>query len=139
MKKTKVYLDMDGTIADLYAQPNWLERLYAEDHTVFLNARAVITEEQLLKEYPLDKYDIRILSMTPLGATDDYCNLVKYAKNKWLDEHFPSLTNRIYMKYGHNKNLAYNQNAILIDDSEPVRKTWRGLAIMPTWGAALSV
>ena len=30
MKKINVYLDMDGTIADLYGQENWLEMLIEE-------------------------------------------------------------------------------------------------------------
>ncbi len=34
MKKTRVYLDMDGTIADLYNQKNWLEDLIAENEVV---------------------------------------------------------------------------------------------------------
>lgn len=137
MMKTKVYLDMDGTIADLYAIPNWLEELQKQSHEVFLVAKPVITQEQLLAEYPLDKYDIRILSMTPKGAGKTYADRVKWAKDQWLDEHFPLLKKRIYMKYGHNKNLAKNQNAILIDDSEPVRMNWRGLAVVPTWGAVV--
>ena len=29
MKKINVYLDMDGTIADLYNEKNWLEDLMA--------------------------------------------------------------------------------------------------------------
>ena len=34
MMKTKmVVFDMDGTIADLYAVPNWLQMLRAEDPT----------------------------------------------------------------------------------------------------------
>ena len=35
MKRKIVYLDMDGTIADLYGINNWLERLRDEDSTIF--------------------------------------------------------------------------------------------------------
>ena len=130
---------MDGTIADLYAQDNWLDRLIKKDITVFTTANPVITEEQLLSEYPLEQYDIRILSMTPKGADDTYHKRVAQAKDMWLDEHFPSLTKRIYMRYGHNKNVPHNHNAILIDDSDLVRHSWKGVALKPTWGAQLSI
>lgn len=136
--KTKVYLDMDGTIADLYAIDGWLDRLLEENATVFLEAKPVITEEQLFQEYPEDKYEIVILSMTPKGAVEAYCEQVAAAKDIWLDWHFPKLTDRIYMEYGHNKNQPDSHKSIIIDDSTPVRDTWAGIAINPTWGAALS-
>lgn len=137
--KTKVYLDMDGTIADLYAIENWLDRLIKQDHTVFLEAKPVITQEQLLEEYPESEYEIVILSMTPKGASQEYCERVEASKDIWLDWHFPKLTERIYMEYGHNKNQHDSHKAIIIDDSTMVRESWLGKAIMPKWGAALSI
>lgn len=126
---------MDGTIADLYAQPNWLARLRREDVTVFETAKAVTTEQDLLELFPLDTCEIIILSMTPKGATYEYCQAVIKAKDKWLDEHFPSITNRIYMEYGNDKNLPNNEKALLIDDNEVIRDSWKGVAIKPMWGA----
>ena len=77
-----------------------------------------------------------ILSMTPKGASLEYCERVKTEKDLWLSEHFPSLTKRIYKKYGHNKNLKNSANAILIDDNEIIRNNWRGVALNPAqlWG-----
>ena len=34
MKKQTIYLDMDGTIANLYGQKDWLKRLQSEDTSV---------------------------------------------------------------------------------------------------------
>jgi 5'(3')-deoxyribonucleotidase len=135
MKKT-VYLDLDGTIADLYNIENWLPRLKASDEKIFLECKPIITEAELLSHFPTDKYEIRVLSMTPLGATKEYCKNVEEQKNQWLDKFFPSLTKRIYRAYGHNKNLKNSENAILVDDSEPIRNSWRGTAINPAelWG-----
>lgn len=135
MKKI-VYLDMDGTIADLYGIENWLPRLRNEDETIFLECRPMITEADLLKSFPADEYEIRVLSMTPLGATAEYCKNVAKQKDAWLDKFFPSITKRIYRAYGHNKNLRNSANAILVDDSEPIRNSWRGIAINPAemWG-----
>ena len=136
MKKINVYLDMDGTIADLYGIENWLPRLRESDEKIFLECKPLVSEETLLACFPKDKYEIKVLSMTPLGASEEYCKNVAEQKDAWLDKYFPSITKRIYKVYGHNKNLKGSENAILIDDSEPIRNSWRGTAINPAilWG-----
>ena len=70
--KTVVYLDMDGTIANLYGIENWLGRLRNEDDTIFTECETLITEKALFDLYPVEKYEIRILSMTPKKATKRY-------------------------------------------------------------------
>lgn len=134
--KTKVYLDMDGTIVDLYGQPDWLEAIRSEASGLFLRARPLVSEKVLLEKFPREKYEIVILSMTPKDASLEYCERVKTEKDLWLSRHFPSLTKRIYKKYGHNKNLKNSANAILIDDNEIIRNNWRGVALNPAqlWG-----
>lgn len=136
MKKIKVYLDLDGTIASLYTEKDWLKRLRNEEEGLFLNLKPMINQETLLEKFPKEKYEIVILSMTPKGASLEYCERVKTEKDLWLSEHFPSLTKRIYKKYGHNKNLKNSANAILIDDNEIIRNNWRGVALNPAqlWG-----
>lgn len=136
MKKIKVYLDLDGTIASLYTEKDWLKRLHNEEEGLFLNLKPIINQETLLEKFPKEKYEIVILSMTPKGASLEYCERVKTEKDLWLSEHFPSLTKRIYKKYGHNKNLKNSANAILIDDNEIIRNNWRGVALNPAqlWG-----
>ena len=131
MNKTKVYLDMDGTIANLYGIENWLHRLRNSDENIFLECEPMISEETLFNKFPADSFDIRILSMTPMNASAEYCENVKRQKDEWLNRYFPKLTNRIYKKYGHNKNLRNSENAILIDDSEPIRNSWKGTALNP--------
>lgn len=131
MKKIKIYLDMDGTIADLYGRKTWLKDLRTEKKNTFLSLEPMISQERLLKIFPQDRYDIRILSMTPLGASKEYCIQVIKEKNEWLDIHFPLLTKRIYKRYGHNKNLKNCYNAILADDSEKIRNNWNGVALNP--------
>lgn len=135
MKKT-VYLDMDGTIANLYGIENWLPRLRAEDKTIFLECEPMISEKELLDKFPTENFEMKILSMTPLNATENYCLDVINQKNERLNKYFPSITKRIYKPYGHNKNLKNSKNAILIDDSEPIRNSWKGIAINPVelWG-----
>ena len=136
MKKIKVYLDLDGTVASLYTEKNWLKRLRDEEEGLFLNLKPIINQDKLLEIFPQERYDIRILSMTPLGASKAFCEKVVEEKNAWLDEHFPALKKRIYQKYGHNKNVKNSANAILVDDNETIRKSWKGIALNPAqlWG-----
>ena len=131
MKKQTIYLDMDGTIANLYDQKDWLKRLHEEDAAVFEECAPMVTEEEILKLFPTENFELKILSMTPKNASKNYCEKVVKAKNEWLDKFFPSFTNRIYMKYGKNKNLKNSSQAILIDDSEEIRLNFRGIALNP--------
>ena len=133
MKKQIIYLDMDGTIADLYGIENWLEGLRNEVEGLFLQCEPLITESELLVLFPNDIYELRICSMTPMNASKEYCVKVIEEKNIWLDKHFPSITHRVYMKYGNNKNLRNSRNHILIDDNETIRNTFKGKAFAPLW------
>lgn len=136
MKKTNVYLDMDGTIANLYGQTDWLGRLLKEEDNLFATCEPMTTEEVVFKHFPKDKYNVKVLSMTPKGATKNYCERVIEEKNAWLDKFFPNITERHYLPYGHNKNLKNSIKAILVDDNETIRNNFKGLAINPTelWG-----
>lgn len=130
--KKRVYLDMDGTIANLYNINNWLDRLINEDKEIFEECEPMTTQEKLFQLFPICDYEIIILSMTPKNATIEYCENVINQKNKWLDMFFPMLTKRIYLKYGNNKNLKNSKNAILIDDNETIRNTFKGIALNPS-------
>ena len=130
-KRISVYLDMDGTIADLYGQENWLEMLIAEKDGAFINCKPLTTEKVLFELFPAEKYEIKILSMTPKNATKAYCEKVIAEKNNWLDKYFPNITNRHYLPYGNNKNLKNSKNAILVDDNATIRKNFKGIALNP--------
>lgn len=133
MKKRIVYLDMDGTIANLYGQSEWLLKLRTEDTQVFEECEPLITEEELLAYFPTEKFEIRICSMTPKGATKEYCENVIEQKNNWLDKFFPTITKRYYLPYGNNKNYKNSKNCILVDDNETIRNNYKGLALYPMW------
>ncbi len=127
----KIYLDMDGTIANLYEQKNWLERLQKEDTTIFLECQPLISQKELFRLFPPNYYEIIVLSMTPYNCSKDYHKQVIEQKNQWLDLYFPLIKKRIYKKYGNNKNLKNSDKAILIDDNETIRNNFRGVAFNP--------
>lgn len=134
MKKNRrqtIYLDMDGTIADLYSEQDWLSKLRNEQSGLFSNLKPMVSESRLLELFPSNEYDIRILTMLPKGASKEYAEIVTAEKNQWLDTYFPTLKKRIFKKYGNNKNLKGSTRAVLIDDNEEIRNNFRGLAISP--------
>lgn len=127
----KVYLDMDGTIANLYNNANWLQRLRNEDKTIFLECAPMTTEEDLFKIFPQDQFEIVILTMTPMNCSVEYHNQVIEQKCQWLAKYFPNIKRKIFKKYGHNKNLKNSANAILVDDNETIRNCFKGIALNP--------
>lgn len=135
--RTILYIDMDGTIADLYGEPHWLEDLNASSTRPFENAKPMISQADLLKHYPIDQYDIRVLSMTPKNATPEYCKRVAQVKDEWLNKYFPIIKHRVYIKYGHNKNLRGCRKHTLIDDNETIRLNFKGQAYAPMWAWAI--
>ena len=136
MKKVNVYLDMDGTIANLYGQENWLARLLKEEDELFATCEPMTTEEVIFRVFPKNQFKVKILSMTPKDVSKAYCEKVIAEKNEWLDKFFPHITERYYLPYGENKNLKNSAKAILVDDSEKIRSNFKGLALNPTdlWG-----
>ena len=123
---------MDGTIANLYEQEDWLQRLRNEDKTIFLECKPMVTQEQLFKLFPPNQYEIVILTITPKDCTKEYHNKVIEQKQQLLKLYFPSLQKNIFKKYGHNKNLKNCGNALLIDDNAEIRNNFKGIAINPS-------
>lgn len=143
MMKTKmVVFDMDGTIADLYAVPNWLQMLRAEDPTPYAVAEPMWEMEKLadvLNALKVNGIEIRIVTWLSKDSTEEYKNLVRQAKLEWLEEMGFPFDNFHGVQYGATKAnsirkyLAEDETAILFDDNEKVRKGWTlGETVDPT-------
>ena len=137
-----VVFDMDGTIADLYAVPNWLEMLRAENPTPYEIARPMWDMEELAETLMAVKnvgIEIRVVTWLSKDATDEYKNLVRKAKLEWLEEmNFP-FDKFHAVQYGATKAnsvrkyLADDETAILFDDNAKVRNGWTlGETVNPT-------
>ena len=132
MMKTKmVVFDMDGTIADLYAVPNWLQMLRAEDPTPYAVAEPMWEMEKLadvLNALKVNGIEIRIVTWLSKDSTEEYKDLVRQAKLEWLEEMDFPFDNFHGVQYGATKAnsirkyLAEDETAILFDDNEKVRK-----------------
>lgn len=139
-----ICFDMDGTLCDLYAIPNWLEKLRAEDSSPYLEAAPMWDMEQL-REVILKLIDqgweIRIISWLSKDSSEAYKQAVRAAKLAWLEKYnFPY--NRAHLvAYGTTKADCIRRianAATLIDDDSKVRKGWHlGETIDPMDGDLL--
>ena len=137
-----ICFDMDGTISQLYAVPNWLARLNAQDPTPYLEAEAMWNMAQLVKILSALQnlgVEIRIITWLSKESTEEYKNAVREAKRKWLEnynfpyDHFHGVQYGATKADSIRKVLAPNETAWLIDDNAKVRKGWHmGEAIDPT-------
>lgn len=137
-----ICFDMDGTIAQLYAVPNWLARLNAQDPTPYLEAEAMWNMAQLAKILSALQnlgIEIRIITWLSKESTEEYKNAVREAKREWLEnydfpyDHFHGVQYGATKADSIRKALAPNETAWLIDDNAKVRKGWHmGEAIDPT-------
>ena len=129
-----INFDMDGTIADLYANPNWLPMLRAFDPTPYATAKPLLrlnTLARKLNELQKQGYELAVISWLSKESNPTYDEAVTATKLAWLAEHLPSVHwNRItIIPYGTPKeNYCRNPLDILFDDEERNRNNWTGRA-----------
>lgn len=131
-----IYFDMDGTLADYYAQKTWHEELRKKEITAFLLAKPLYNVWELsclLCALQRKGYKIGIISWLPKNASPEYAEKVKQAKIHWLKENlFVCLDEIKIVPYGTNKKEAVDGEAgILFDDEAQNRETWGVLAFEP--------
>lgn len=136
----KIYLDMDGTIADLYGVENWLENLVNGDDRPYRIAERIVEEEVLVNLVNCG-YELGIVSWLSKNSSKEYDKMVRKAKKEWLAKNFPNIHfSEIHIvKYGTPKSkVVKEKNGILFDDEEKNRNEWKGLAIdakyLSIWG-----
>lgn len=142
MKTPKmICFDMDGTIADLYGVPNWLEMLRTFDPTPYAQAKPMWNMAELadlLHEAQAIGIEIRIITWLSKESTADYDRAVREAKREWLEAQGFPFDHFHGVKYGATKAdsvrryLGEDDTAILFDDNAKVRQGWTmGEAIDP--------
>lgn len=134
-----ICFDMDGTIADLYSVPNWLDKLRAEDSSPYSDAAPMWDMEELRKILLLltgEGWEVRVISWLSKDSSASYKDRVRKAKLEWLSKYgFPYRRCHL-VAYGTTKAdcvRRWASPAILIDDNEKVRNGWHlGETIDPT-------
>ncbi len=132
-----IYLDMDGTIADLYGVDGWLEDLRANRTRPYDEAKVMHNMSALAKalnKAQKNGVQIGIISWLSKTSTEDYNKAVTKAKIKWLKKHLKSVHfDEIHIvPYGTPKSTVAASMGILVDDEERNRLEWnRGEAYAP--------
>lgn len=143
MKTLKmICFDMDGTIADLYGVPGWLEMLRAYDSTPYEIAPPMWDMAELaglLTQAQTNGIEIRIITWLSKESTAEYDKAVREAKRDWLVnqgfpfDHFHGVAYGATKADSIRRYLAEDETAILIDDNFKVRNGWHmGDTIDPT-------
>lgn len=122
-----IYFDMDGTIADLYGVPNWLEDLLHEDTRPYAEARPLVNLRllaRLLNKLTREGWTVNIISWTSRNGSPKYNEAVRQVKIRWLETHLRSVhfSSIEILPYGTPKEL-FGQG-ILFDDEAPNREAW---------------
>jgi 5'(3')-deoxyribonucleotidase len=129
-----INFDMDGTIADLYANPNWLPMLRAYDPTPYETAKPLLrmaTLARKLNDLQRQGYRIAVISWLSKESNASYDKAVTEAKMAWLAKHLPSVRwdEITIVPYGTPKQLfCHTPLDILFDDEERNRENWAGEA-----------
>lgn len=131
----KIYFDMDGTIANLYAFPDWLSKLRAEDPSPYEKAAPMLNMSILaryLNKLQRAGYEIGIISWLSKTTTPTYDEAVTRAKLAWLNKHLPSVNWNIIhiVAYGTSKKTIGGEG-ILFDDEKRNRDEWGNGAYTP--------
>lgn len=125
-----VYFDMDGTLADTYGIPNWLEMLQTEQSAPYLQAVPLLNMSLLARRiHQLQQEGIRvcILSWLSRGSSKTYAEEVTAVKKEWLRQHLPSVQfDELHIvPYGTPKeNFCQKYGDVLIDDDSRNRTAW---------------
>lgn len=130
----RICFDMDGTIANLYHVPNWLESLIAEDVRPYREAEVMVNMNNLarkLNKLQKQGHEIVVISWLSKCGSDSYNEAVTETKKAWLRKHLGSVKfDEInIVKYGTPKSLfCKSAEDVLFDDEKPNRENWNGKA-----------
>lgn len=130
----KIWLDMDGTIADLYGVEGWLEDLISFNERPYREAKPLVRMcvlARLLNKVQKNGYEICVVTALSKNSTKEYDEKVIEAKKVWLRTHLKSVNfNEVrFVPYTFTKNDVNSGNDILFDDEERHLTAWTGKAV----------
>lgn len=131
-----IYFDLDGTVADLYAVDNWLDKLRAFDPSPYEEAEPIgnlIEICELLSIWQAFGGKVGVISWCSKESTKEYDKAIRQAKKEWLKEFMPIKFDEMHIvKYGTPKQyVAKDKDGILFDDEEKNRNNWKGQSFDP--------
>jgi hypothetical protein len=132
-----IYFDMDGTIVNLYAVPQWREQLDNCVSTPYAVARPLVDMARLARyihKVQALGYTVGIITWLSRRGDAAYAAQVAQIKQEWLRKHLPSVRfdEMHIVPYGTPKEqCAMHPRGILFDDNTKVLARWLGDAHMP--------
>lgn len=131
MKSTVIYFDMDGTLADFYGQPDWLDKLRTETEGAFIDCKPLFDESRFFSVVSrLLAVGVRfgVITWLPMQASPEYEKICTAEKIDWCKQFLPFISEFSAQSYGIPKQYAIKKHAfteILIDDNLEVCETWK--------------
>lgn len=126
-----IWLDMDGTFADLYSVEGWLDDLIAHNVRPYAEARLMYDMVDLLEvllRLKENGYNIGVISWLSKDHNAEYEKAVAYTKKDWLTKYCMDLVldKVIITPYGMKKADTCRKfgYGILVDDEEQNRNAW---------------
>ena len=125
-----IVFDLDGTLADLYSVPEWLEKLRSYDATPYSAAKPIYNAKELvplIAELKDRGFRIIVTSWLSKVSTKKYDSAVREAKKEWLAKYGFPYDEIHLVKYGTPKTKCSRGKAkyqILVDDNAEVRSKW---------------
>ena len=137
----EIHLDMDGTIADLYHNDDWMIDINTGRTEAYEEAPLMHPLDDLLHQLVMAKaHDAKIVINTwlPEGASDEYMDRVAWAKLVWLAEKriLPYIDRFHALPYGTPKSsVVQSDDAALFDDSPACRREFEeaGFSSIDPW------
>ena len=123
--ETAIYLDMDGTIADLYGVNDWLHMLQTSNPLPYAIAKPLYDTSAICAALKSTGLHVGVISWTAKNGTTVYNREVAQVKRAWLRKYLPIAQEVHIVEYGTPKHMvATHKRAILIDDNKDVRDAW---------------
>ena len=128
-----ICFDMDGTIADLYGVPNWLELLRMYSPAPFAIANPLLDMRDLadlLYAIRARGVEIRVITWLSKETNDEYDKKVAETKREWLQSYGLPIDHFHAISYGTPKAdvvrsaLKADETAIIFDDDVRVLTNW---------------
>ena len=132
-----IWFDMDGTIAELYKVPGWLEMLRSNDWSVYDKClpRAHFDRINNAIEALIENgWQVGVITWASKGiGWNDGCAEIGDVKFNWLCRYFPALADGKFacIPYGESKAQFLLEMGdagevnYLVDDNKEVREDWR--------------
>lgn len=124
-----IFFDLDGTLCNIFEDPNWLSRIEKEDVSLFVEAKPMVKIKEftsLIKLLQEKGYKVGIISYLPWYASSKYSSEVKKAKEDYIKSKFSKIKfDKVHIvPYPTPKDIFAGVGDCLIDDDINNRKQW---------------